>query len=259
MSHRERIPWSSAHPLDVKRGTFSSEISRLATLCSDKSVYLTQCDEAVNLYIGRGYPKAVVRNWLDRQLEKRWEDRVSDKPEEASGDTFFTLKTHFNEAWESFNVGELQSKITSEWKTYLNRTSSSLGKRRRQTNGLGHPDQRPARRVRVGIQGNNIPGQSRLGFFSEDGAHPVLAVGLGTNSRSRDHLVEMEYQKVSKWTREWINSAKFLVSRRKNTQLWDITRTWNKVVWDAFIERTGARRPFAPSFEGPVILNEEDE
>jgi hypothetical protein len=56
MSHRERIPWSSAHPLDVKKGTFSSEISRLATLSSERSDYLNQCTEAVNMYIGRGYP-----------------------------------------------------------------------------------------------------------------------------------------------------------------------------------------------------------
>ena len=33
-SHQERIPWISHHPLDVKRGTFIGEMSRLATLCS---------------------------------------------------------------------------------------------------------------------------------------------------------------------------------------------------------------------------------
>ena len=252
MSHRERIPWSSAHPLDVKRGTFSSEISRLATLCSDKSVYLTQCDEAVNLYIGRGYPPATVRSWLNKQLEHRWQDRIADKAEDPSVvNTYFTLKTHFNDAWKSFNVGEMQTKITSCWKEYD--SAGSLGKRRRATGDLGRP---PTRRVRVALQGHQYPGQSRLQLAREDGGEPDVAVGLDGvhNGISR----ALERLKVSNWTKKWVDTAKFLVSRRRNTQLWDLTRTWNKVVWDAYVEQSGMRRPFDPLYEGPVILNEED-
>ena len=35
----QRIPWASHHPLDVKRGTFIGEMSRLATLCSRSEYY----------------------------------------------------------------------------------------------------------------------------------------------------------------------------------------------------------------------------
>ena len=118
MSHRERIPWSSAHPLDVKRGTFSSEISRLATLCSQKSEYLNQCKEAVNLYVGRGYPKNLVTSWLKSQKDIRWRDRIANKKllvEDETATTYFTLKTQFNEAWKTFNVRELQTRIHAQW------------------------------------------------------------------------------------------------------------------------------------------------
>ena len=253
MSHRERIPWSSAHPLDVKRGTFSSEISRLATLCSDKSVYLTQCEEAVNLYIGRGYPPAVVRSWLAKQKEKRWEDRVADKAEDPSGNTFFTLKTHFNEAWNSFNVGELQTRILHHWREFD--SDSTLGRRRRGRDSLGDPP--PARRVRVTLQGSEFPGQSRLAFVNEADGNRAEVSGLTGVRSGLD--AENDRLQVSAWTKEWVDTAKFLVSRRKNTQLWDVTRVWNKTVWDAYLERSGLRRPFDPLYEGLVILNEEDE
>lgn len=37
-NHLERIPWHSAHPLDVKRGTLIGEISRMATLSSSRNL-----------------------------------------------------------------------------------------------------------------------------------------------------------------------------------------------------------------------------
>jgi len=255
MSHRERIPWSSAHPLDVKRGTFSSEISRLATLCSEKPEYLNQCKEAVNLYVGRGYPPKVVQSWLAKQQEKRWEDRVAVKAGEPSGDTFFTLKTQFNEAWESFNVGELQSKILHHWRDYL--STSSLGKRKRG----GEDHGRPPRRARVTLQGAQYPGQSRLNFTSEDGRNPVEVVGIG-GFRSAYGLglpLNNALSPESAWTKKWVDTAKFLVSRKRNTQLWDITRAWNKVVWTKYMDQSGMRRPFDPLYEGPIFPNEEDE
>lgn len=256
MSHRERIPWSSAHPLDVKRGTFSSEISRLATLCSEKEEYLKQCEEAVNLYIGRGYPPKVVRSWLVKQQEKRWEDRVADKAGDPSGDTFFTLKTHFNEAWGSFNVGELQSRILHQWRDF--NSTTIIGKRKRGRDDQGRPT---VRRARVTLQGAEYPGQSRLNFTSEDGRNPVELVGLaGARSGYALGIPLDNYRTmVSKGTEKWVNTAKFLVSRKRNTQLWDITRAWNKTVWTKYMEQSGMRNPFDPLYEGPIFPNEDDE
>ncbi|MFL4368795.1 hypothetical protein, partial [Enterobacter asburiae] len=34
LNHKERIPWASHHPKDVKKGTYIGEMSRLATLSS---------------------------------------------------------------------------------------------------------------------------------------------------------------------------------------------------------------------------------
>ena len=253
MSHRERIPWSSAHPLDVKKGTFSSEISRLATLCSDHTTYINQCQEAVNLYIGRGYPPALVTKWLKGQQQKRWEDRVAEKSVEDPARTFFTLKTHFNEAWKSFNVGELESRIISHWRGYT--PTRVAGKKRRHEEGQGDTIPRPRKRVRVALTGQQWPGQSRLAFAQEDGSDVAEGIRVSAGPNPYD----FSSQQVAKWTQKWIDHGKFLVSRRKNTQLWDLTRTWNEAVWDNFMEEGGMHRPFSPSYEGLVVPDENGE
>ena len=51
LSHQERIPWISHHPLDVKRGTFIGEMSRLATLSSLHSTYCDAVKGLASLYM----------------------------------------------------------------------------------------------------------------------------------------------------------------------------------------------------------------
>lgn len=256
MSHRERIPWSSAHPLDVKKGTFSSEISRLATLCSQYTTYTEQCQEAVNLYIGRGYPPTLVQTWLKSQKEKRWADRLATRNTEAeeTAGTFFTLKTHFNEAWKSFNVGELQTRITSHWQGLAN--SEGVTRRKRPRTEVSVPSGQ-RKRVRIALQGQQWAGQSRLNLIPEDPAFRETGVRLG--GVISDSSLGMQAHVEQKAAQEWINTGKFLVSRKKNTQLWDLTRTWNKSVWDTWLERTGAKRPFDPTYEGLILPNQDDE
>lgn len=45
-SHQERVPWISAHPVNMKRGVFIGKIARLATLCSTYKEYLQSVCEA---------------------------------------------------------------------------------------------------------------------------------------------------------------------------------------------------------------------
>ena len=63
-SHQERIPWISHHPLDVKRGTFIGEMSRLATSSSQVSDYKDSIQSLTALYITHGYPSDLVFHWL---------------------------------------------------------------------------------------------------------------------------------------------------------------------------------------------------
>jgi len=76
-SHQERIPWISHHPLDVKRGTFIGEMSRLATLCSLYTHYKDAIDGLCGLYIKRGYPSDLIMKWMRDNYATRWEKCIS--------------------------------------------------------------------------------------------------------------------------------------------------------------------------------------
>jgi hypothetical protein len=148
---------------------------------------------------------------------------------------------------------ELQNRILAHWGDY-NKSASSLGRRKR---GPTDEVRRAVKRTRVALQGSEFSGQSRLTLVNEDGTTPTLAARRPAVNST--FTLDIEAHNVSKWTNKWVNTAKFLVSRRKNTQLWDITRGWNTAVWNAYMEREGLRRPFDPLYEGIVFVNEEDE
>ncbi|THG95847.1 hypothetical protein EW145_g7889 [Phellinidium pouzarii] len=119
-NHTERVPWASFHPIDVKRGTFLGEMSRLATLCSQPKFYLEAMTELAALYVARGYPIGLIKAWLRENLLKRWKQRLDPKPVEGSGhDKVFVLKTIFNPAWNGFNVNKLRDIVTETWVTNL--------------------------------------------------------------------------------------------------------------------------------------------
>lgn len=113
LNHKERIPWASHHPIDVKKGTFIGEMSRLATLSSSQAHYLDAIRELGLLYLARGYPVALVHSWIKAHLAKRWTDRLSDT--KARVTNLLVLKTEFNPVWEKFNVKELYQVIQSTW------------------------------------------------------------------------------------------------------------------------------------------------
>ena len=120
-NHRERIPWISHHPLDVKRGTFISELSRLATLSSNRDHYKDAVHATHALYVARGYPNDLVVGWARSYAQERWEKRLT--PHTPSGEDagVLVLKTEYNEAWNYFNAKELGDQIFSYWREWLER------------------------------------------------------------------------------------------------------------------------------------------
>ena len=81
-SHQERIPWISHHPLDVKRGTYYGEMSRLATISSTYSIYSNAIKSLAALYIARGYPEDIVLYWTKNNIREKWEKRLNETPQQ---------------------------------------------------------------------------------------------------------------------------------------------------------------------------------
>ena len=128
LNHRERIPWASHHPKDVKKGTFVGEMSRLATLSSRLEWYSEAIQDLRNLYVARGYPVDLVKKWAKENYGKRWENRLTGV--KTSPGEVFVLKTHFNPAWSAFNVHELGSVVTESWLSSLHQYDDAEQRRR---------------------------------------------------------------------------------------------------------------------------------
>jgi hypothetical protein len=120
---QERIPWISAHPYDVKRGTFLGEMSRLATLSSKVEHYSAAMRGLVTLYIHRGYPVDEVHKWLYSNAAKRWKNRLVAIHATESTDVL-VLKTQYNLAWNYFNAHQLGDVIFGYWREWLERADA---------------------------------------------------------------------------------------------------------------------------------------
>jgi hypothetical protein len=116
-SHQERIPWISHHPLDVKRGTYIGEMSRLATLCSLHSHYIDAIKGLCALYIVRGYPSNLVVHWTRSNIVQRWQNRLTDNRREH--EDVLVLKSEFNTAWNYFSAKELGDTVLGYWRGWL--------------------------------------------------------------------------------------------------------------------------------------------
>jgi hypothetical protein len=115
-NHLERIPWLSHHPLDVKRGSYLGELSRLAVLSSQETSYHDAVNFLNGLYIVRGYPSDLVYAWAKENIQERWSKRFSDRRE---AEDVLVLKSVYNTAWNYFNAKELGDTIFNYWRAWL--------------------------------------------------------------------------------------------------------------------------------------------
>ncbi|SJL14684.1 uncharacterized protein ARMOST_21582 [Armillaria ostoyae] len=115
-SHMERIPWISYHPLDVKRGTFIGELSRMATLCSTLENYREAVQFTIALYIKRGYPSDLVCKWTRDNTQERWDKRIAIAVDRPEAQDVLVLKSVYNTAWNFFSAKELGDTVLGYWR-----------------------------------------------------------------------------------------------------------------------------------------------
>ncbi len=192
-NHQERIPWISHHPLDVKRGTYLGEMSRLATLSSTHSTYSGALEGLATLYIARGYPSELVHAWTRDNKTKRWENRLNEERREP-GDVL-VLKSEFNTAWNWFSAHELGSTVLGYWNEYVARAATGsfsfkFPKFSADRGGLDHVDNE---------------------FLSEF----VTSSGLAD---------------MPDITKTGISNRRMIVSRKRTRNLFDLTSLWKKTV-----------------------------
>jgi len=203
-SHQERVPWISHHPLDVKRGTFVGEMSRLATLSSLFTHYKDAIDALVGLYIKRGYPSDLVMKWMKDNFKTRWEKRINEGSNaEREHSDVLVLKSEFNTSWNYFSAHELGETVLGYWRTWMNQADS---------------DQFDA----------------QAGYYRFDasiGGLEDVDRELCSPVRTSDGLVMMpDIRKLD------ILNRRMIVSRKRTRNIFDLTSLWKKTALKRFEE-----------------------
>jgi hypothetical protein len=193
LNHLERVPWISHHPKDIKKGTFIGEMSRLATLNSTHDGYAESIYDLKLLYIKRGYPTNLLEVWIKDNFQKRWNTRLSNLS--AGSADVFVHKTEFNPAWMLFNVQKLGETITESWRSHLHK-----------------------------LYDRQIDSAKRNG----DPVEPWVCPRASPRPKDwiRLFLDGMTFDVI----RTGLPDRRFLVSRKRTSNLFDLTNTWKKVI-----------------------------
>lgn len=107
------IPYSSSHPLAVKRAFVKGELVRILLNSSTKQFFVESCSQFYSNLRLRGYPPQILDYWFRMikwdQLERRlFKERVqSPLP--------LMLPSEYNPVWECVNIRQLTRVLYSEW------------------------------------------------------------------------------------------------------------------------------------------------
>jgi hypothetical protein len=228
-NNHERIPWSSHHPIDVKRGTFIGEITRMATLSSRKMHYEAALQDLQDLYVARGYPPHVLSGWMKKFANLRWQNRLADRKESPGG--LHVLKTVFNPVWDYVDMSTVHNKIQEEWrKELLPSETSSLRQLSLWDVGVERVTMAPPRRsrrrkiTRVGAGFSVVQEIVSEPSSDEEGDHPPAPMRRRIGNEPSSNLGR-DVDALSS-----LMNQRMIVSRRRTTTLGDLTNVWRKTV-----------------------------
>jgi hypothetical protein len=228
-NNRERIPWVSHHPMDVKRGVYIGELSRLAVICSHKEIYMEAVKDLNALYRVRGYPVPLIMSWCKRNLQERWEKRFALRNAVSDGsESVLVLKTRFDDVWNWFSATELGNSITKYWEEWYERATEG----RYSVNDPSRPFTAP----------------------DSEHEHGVVDVRPDLFTRVLDNVGEEVF--VPDLRKIGLLGSRWIVSRKRNTNLFDLANVWKKIAFrqlDENIATEGGVDPMIPNDDDNII------
>ncbi|KIK72662.1 hypothetical protein PAXRUDRAFT_21728 [Paxillus rubicundulus Ve08.2h10] len=176
-------------------------MSRLATLCSKYEHYIGSMKDLVALYVKRGYPIEICDSWLRSNIQERWNKRLNLHHRESVD--VLVLKSEFNTAWNYFNAHELGETIIGYMRTWLDRAER---------------------------EDYSFPEYPRIpdAYTHAVEAAPTLFIKL---QGREEEFFEPDIRKTDIFTRKWI------VSRKRTRNLFDLTNLWKKIVLEKLDEQ----------------------
>ena len=231
-NNRERIPFVSHHPNDVKRGVYIGELSRLAVICSHKDIYIEAVKDLNNLFQTRGYPVPLIMSWCRKNMQERWEKRFALRSTDNDDKGVLVLKTRFDDVWNWFSATELGETITKYWEEWYERAAHGLF-----TNEASRP------------------------FPAPDPAHEHGITDVRPDLFTRVSEGVSEEMFVPDLRKIGLLGSRWVVSRKRNTNLFDLANVWKKIVirqLDENIATEGGVVPEIPHDDPLTLMLETD-
>jgi hypothetical protein len=114
MNRHLYIPWSSAHPLHVKKGFVKAELTRFVMLCSKYEFFAEARKEFYGNLRRRGYPAETLIKWFS---PVHYDDRPIHllNRKEDSESVPLMLSGHYNPVWDFIDVKQVISAARQFW------------------------------------------------------------------------------------------------------------------------------------------------
>jgi hypothetical protein len=189
----------------------------------------------------RGYPIPLIMSWCKKNLQERWEKRFALRNADTGEESVLVLKTRFDDVWNWFSATELGNTITKYWEEWYERAETG----RYSTTDVSRPFPEYDSELDHGVT------DVKPGLFAE-----VLSSSGETNWVP-------DLRKIGLLRSRWI------VSRKRNTNLFDLANVWKKIVFqqlDENIAQEGGVNPMIlnegegdiPDRDRPIVMEDED-
>ena len=206
--------------MSEKRGICIGELSRLSILCSRKEIYIEAVRDLNTLYQACRYPVPLITSWCRKNIQECWDKHFSLKDAtDHSKESVLVLKTRFDDVWNWFSATELGETVTKYWVEWYERATEDCYTNDPAPPFLPHNPEQPHDLVDI------CPDLFQL----------VQAKG--------EEVYVLDLGKIG------ILGSQWLVSRKCNTNLFDLANVWKKTVFcklDECIANEGGVNPMIP-------------
>jgi hypothetical protein len=108
------IPWSSAHPLHVKKAFVKAELTRFVMVSSEVGYFAESRRQFYGNLRRRGYPPQILENWFT-QVDYSQRRIILDNLVQEDDIAPLMLTGQYNPVWEYINVNEIIMKARRAW------------------------------------------------------------------------------------------------------------------------------------------------
>lgn len=114
-NHHQYLPWTSSHPLSVKKGLVKGELTRSSSLSYKESYFLTWKATFLSRLRLRGWPDRVLKSW-GRQVQWRHQNLGTSLERHVTGkfDKIIVV-SEYNPVWKKISSTDVWKTMLQEW------------------------------------------------------------------------------------------------------------------------------------------------